>query len=813
MPITRSQIRRQLRRQGGIMDVTPGTIGGGNYTGIPMGSRTGFGLLKKIGRRVRKIIPNEVADIAVKAAPFVAPFNPAAAAAMAGIGSFDQTGSIGDSLKSAALTYGGGQLSRYVGGAGFQGNPFEAGGAFRGGLEGFKGGFSSPVGTKTGLGKIFGGSGKNVEGVKGVDDMSKYNELGLGGSGGASNIQGGIPTAIEGSEVAYTGNVFEPSKFTNMVENQALEKVNIINPKEIIKSDPNIFNLVKQGDYGEALVEGAKKFGKAVFTNKDGSLDKTALLAAGSFGLTYLDAKRLANEAGEDITIDEYDEALKAEKKEEYDGYLQNFFGGKAQGGRIGFDEGTNTKFTMIKDMLTRGVDEETIMTIANATQEDIDSVKNEGVGKAQGGRIGFADGTDKGILEKIAGVFFDEEGNARSALQRAKFELSEFIAGKGTDLRTGAEWYNKLNPEEQKEIIMEKIKYRDRGELGGVPLYDEKFAGKFGIGGNYAQGGRIGFKFGDKAEDSEGIMSMPEDKEDENMKMAGITFSKAERAYLFKKLGSSGTSGKSKSMPNLYYILNDPGSYPADAKVLKEIAIMGMGKKEGGRIGFENGANKEIAIKNAMAELKTKFPELSDENLFNLVMNGFGGMSKEKELPTPNITLEEAEKRNPAMFVDTTTSNPIPENAPNMAAAEIAKVIVGTSGDDKDMTSRKFIFEEYVMPKRQDLMENFGLDLKEADDLIRDEMNKYRKPKMAMGGEIPVRKNQGGVMELDYRENGGFVPVGIKEKADDVPAMLSKNEFVLTADAVRGVGNGSVDKGAEKLYNFMKQAEKVGQA
>jgi len=53
--------------------------------------------------------------------------------------------------------------------------------------------------------------------------------------------------------------------------------------------------------------------------------------------------------------------------------------------------------------------------------------------------------------------------------------------------------------------------------------------------------------------------------------------------------------------------------------------------------------------------------------------------MNKEKKLPTPNITLEEAEKRNPARFVDTTTSNPIPENAPNMAAAQIAKVILGT--------------------------------------------------------------------------------------------------------------------------------------
>lgn len=86
----------------------------------------------------------------------------------------------------------------------------------------------------------------------------------------------------------------------------------------------------------------------------------------------------------------------------------------------------------------------------------------------------------------------------------------------------------------------------------------------------------------------------------------------------------------------------------------------------------------------------------------------------------------------------------------------------------------------------------------------------------VAMGGipEIPTgepRKNAGGITELDYRDTGGFVPVGIKEKADDVPAMLSKNEFVFTADAVRGMGNGDVDKGAQKLYNVMKTLENGG--
>jgi hypothetical protein len=72
-------------------------------------------------------------------------------------------------------------------------------------------------------------------------------------------------------------------------------------------------------------------------------------------------------------------------------------------------------------------------------------------------------------------------------------------------------------------------------------------------------------------------------------------------------------------------------------------------------------------------------------------------------------------------------------------------------------------------------------------------------------------RENQQGVKELDYRKEGGFVPVGIKEKADDVPAMLSKNEFVFTADAVRGAGNGDVEKGAERLYNTMKTLENGG--
>jgi len=75
--------------------------------------------------------------------------------------------------------------------------------------------------------------------------------------------------------------------------------------------------------------------------------------------------------------------------------------------------------------------------------------------------------------------------------------------------------------------------------------------------------------------------------------------------------------------------------------------------------------------------------------------------------------------------------------------------------------------------------------------------------------GSPPVRTNQAGITELDYRQKGGFVPpIGVKEKADDIPAMLSNNEFVFTADAVRAAGGGSVKEGAKKMYGLMRQLE-----
>jgi hypothetical protein len=87
--------------------------------------------------------------------------------------------------------------------------------------------------------------------------------------------------------------------------------------------------------------------------------------------------------------------------------------------------------------------------------------------------------------------------------------------------------------------------------------------------------------------------------------------------------------------------------------------------------------------------------------------------------------------------------------------------------------------------------------------------------PQIAQQMGMPVgnpRQNQQGVSELDYRDQGGFVPpIGVKERADDIPAMLSNNEFVFTADAVKNAGGGDPNVGAQKMYTLMKRLESGG--
>jgi hypothetical protein len=171
--------------------------------------------------------------------------------------------------------------------------------------------------------------------------------------------------------------------------------------------------------------------------------------------------------------------------------------------------------------------------------------------------------------------------------------------------------------------------------------------------------------------------------------------------------------------------------------------------KADGGimRLGYAEGTN-EAMQKQAEEAMKEGFPRYTDED-------------------GNEVSLEEFLKA---------------------AAEEDKKMVMPKRKPPKEVQKRK----EKNFKKAKPALEKESADM--VEDLIRS--------KKAGGGLMDLGGN-----EMDLR-GGGFVPIGAKEKADDVPARLSKNEFVFTADAVRAAGGGSVEKGAQKMYNTMKQLE-----
>jgi hypothetical protein len=250
---------------------------------------------------------------------------------------------------------------------------------------------------------------------------------------------------------------------------------------------------------------------------------------------------------------------------------------------------------------------------------------------------------------------------------------------------------------------------------------------------------------------------------------------------------------------------------------------------------------------------------------------------------------------------IDTTTRNPIPENALQEEIESVVRIMMGPGSagigepEDGTMKGYQFFRKQYLPKKIKELSENFGYSEDEIYKMLNLKVREFKespellqKPKMAMGGRIgleggtnedfqnylkgrekfekqrnyeqlykeyledkrkqkvaeqktmaanggrigyafgndpeqnaveasgimnlPLNQNPAGATELDLRETGGFIPpVGVKEKEDDIPAMLSNNEFVFTADAVRGMGDGDVNKGAQRMYDMMKKLEGGG--
>ena len=149
-----------------------------------------------------------------------------------------------------------------------------------------------------------------------------------------------------------------------------------------------------------------------------------------------------------------------------------------------------------------------------------------------------------------------------------------------------------------------------------------------------------------------------------------------------------------------------------------------------------------------------------------------------------------------------------------NEREREALQLFISQNPEEEVIDTDQTMVEDRVMANSGGMMDFMSSANPMADSYImedEDVINMYRPGKerayAAEGGIMDL-----GGMEKDYREEGGFVPIGGQEKADDVPARLSKNEFVFTADAVRNAGGGDIDKGSAVMQRMMDNLEQGGE-
>ena len=256
-------------------------------------------------------------------------------------------------------------------------------------------------------------------------------------------------------------------------------------------------------------------------------------------------------------------------------------------------------------------------------------------------------------------------------------------------------------------------------------------------------------------------------------------------------------------------------------AEIDKILELQGYELARGGRVGYAMGGDIREGI---MSMIKGGGMDASQSDFDEeyITIMGEDGPIRIKKSDYESM---------PGMFIDTTTSaygdagrgRPVPEfanggrigfrmgggdfTAPDFMS--MTEVVENVGGDEMnegimqmaDMDEGK----QFLLNKKylELLREYTERDLPNADSRALTEANEFvRQINLADGGSVLP---QG--MEMDYRE-GGMIPMGSEERADDVPARVSKNEFVMTADAVRAAGGGSVNKGAQRMYQLMNNLE-----
>jgi len=646
-------MRRQLYRGGGIAGLYP---------------RQKYGIGSWVKERVRKLIPNELADVAAKAAPFVAPFNPGIAGLMRGIGRFDQRGSISDALKQGLLTYGGGQVARHLGGAGMQ-TGFDP----RGGMGAGQGAWSTPIGTDTGfkMGAWGGATTPTVEAARTV------------GTSGAPG--GGDPSMFlkPGSDQGFFSKVLFGSK----------EGAPVFGDKGLIGAG---------GEFGLK-----KAWGKGV-----------PAVFAGST-LAAMATQKALNQVGEREPGESLTEFNK--RREDTVGQYLAYYYKRANKFRIPPEE----------------MDAAAAKFVADNTKEYV----------SQGGRIGYQTG---GISTPYDVSAYKKSG--------------EFTEGDLDFLRwnliptSSPSWYDQ-------EISRQKQhwdptwgpfthdKWQDMSDI--LKVHTMREIGPYQRFGTGPSG------------------PVP------SATTASPPTSGGGLGSIIKKVTPTATAPTTISMANTLSqnIAANQAQAAANQKIL-QAARARIKPATGGRVGLAFGTPEE-----GIKSLDAGAPDITYE-----------GDMRMASAPNPM-----SEKNDMALEMF--------GKELRLLSPEEMEIL------DEEIERLRHKFTGPVLPSPEDPINPFTP--KPIGPVLPD------KQMAAKGGRIKYRMGTGpnglpGIprmapdgMEFDMRQNGGFQGLGKKEGKDDVPAMLAKNEFVFTADAVRGAGGGDIELGAQRMYDTMKNLEK----
>jgi len=234
------------------------------------------------------------------------------------------------------------------------------------------------------------------------------------------------------------------------------------------------------------------------------------------------------------------------------------------------------------------------------------------------------------------------------------------------------------------------------------------------------------------------------------------------------------------------------------------EDTIAAAGYRAGGRVGFDNGGDVEKELDTVLVMIEgpdgVEVKEVLKSEALRENLKIVSDTGEFNQYRFDNVENKKAGGRVGLRFggIDSAV-----QNIENQDVKESAEFASATSNMDIPMMK---IVEQFELkfkrkPNSLDELKQFYKD-KYGSQNIQEKLTETVRTTAAEGGLM----NLGG-KEMDMR-TGGFIPIGKKERADDVPARLSKNEFVMTADAVRAAGGGSVNKGAKRMYEVMNKLE-----